>query len=636
MKFQISKEQQEVLNLFKKKKLGTCIFDDKINLVSEKITSENQIVSVRIENGTVTIQYTADVLFYRGLFTLYPRLLESGQEQIKEETTIQEVAVSLDFSRNAVMKTEKIEEFLMYLAAVGVNTLYLYTEDTYEVKEESYFGYLRGGYSADEIRKIVEYATHMGIEVVPAIQTLAHLTQFLKWPSTFEMKEDAHTLLIDEERSYQTIKRMIDSCKEMYQSNRIHLGMDEAYQAGLVRYLDIHGYTPRVELILKHLKRVIQLTEDVGLKPMIWSDFVYKVLDQTKTGRLYNPDAQMDPSYIQEYPKHLTYVHWDYGCEDIEQYKRVMRNHLSFCNKENYMLATGAHIFGKIAPNHGKSINTMIAGIKACRDLGLGRTMLTTWGDDGQETEHLHALISMYYYCEAIYGSTITSSQIRRSLDFLIGEGTYTFLYELTYFDEVFGMLKNNPMMGNISKSILWQDPLLGIYDAHIYLYEEKFHHTLGNYYEKLAKKIEAMPLENIGIINRVQERYLCLAQVLALKATLGVDLQQAYLTKDVFELKKIQTIRIEKLIEKYTQLQTLHEEIWDYYYKANGWEVLERRYAASISRLKTTSRKIQRYLDFGVGLEELQEKKQLFCQVSHPVDFSGFNYDDTASSGYH
>ena len=81
--------------------------------------------------------------------------------------------------------------------------------------------------------------------------------------------------------------------------------------------------------------------------------------------------------------------------------------------------------------------------------------------------------------------------------------------------------------------------------------------------------------------------------------------------------------------------MQALHESIWHYYYKANGWEVLERRYATSISRLKTTNKKINYYLKEDKGLEELLEEKLLFCQVEHPVDFSGFNYRDTASSGY-
>ena len=36
------------------------------------------------------------------------------------------------------------------------NALMLYTEDTYTVKNEKYFGYLRGRFTADELRELEE------------------------------------------------------------------------------------------------------------------------------------------------------------------------------------------------------------------------------------------------------------------------------------------------------------------------------------------------------------------------------------------------------------------------------------------------------------------------------------------------
>ena len=62
----------------------------------------------------------------------------------------------LDCSRNAVMKPEKVKEFAKYLAAFGYNALMLYTEDTYKVKNEPYFGYMRGRYTIEEVKDIDE------------------------------------------------------------------------------------------------------------------------------------------------------------------------------------------------------------------------------------------------------------------------------------------------------------------------------------------------------------------------------------------------------------------------------------------------------------------------------------------------
>ena len=52
------------------------------------------------------------------------------------------LGVMLDCSRNAVMKPEKVMEFAELIAGMGYNTLMLYTEDTYELEGEPYFGYM--------------------------------------------------------------------------------------------------------------------------------------------------------------------------------------------------------------------------------------------------------------------------------------------------------------------------------------------------------------------------------------------------------------------------------------------------------------------------------------------------------------
>ncbi|MBQ5591086.1 MAG: hypothetical protein IIU65_05340 [Clostridia bacterium] len=52
--------------------------------------------------------------------------------------------VMLDCSRNAVLKVDTVKSYIDILERLGYNTLMLYTEDTYEVDNQPYFGYLRG------------------------------------------------------------------------------------------------------------------------------------------------------------------------------------------------------------------------------------------------------------------------------------------------------------------------------------------------------------------------------------------------------------------------------------------------------------------------------------------------------------
>ena len=52
--------------------------------------------------------------------------------------------VMVDCSRNAVMTVEQLKKFITVISKMGYNQLHLYMEDTYEVNDEKFFGYLRG------------------------------------------------------------------------------------------------------------------------------------------------------------------------------------------------------------------------------------------------------------------------------------------------------------------------------------------------------------------------------------------------------------------------------------------------------------------------------------------------------------
>lgn len=67
----------------------------------------------------------------------------------------------IDCSRNAVASVESVKKWIDLTSSIGYNTLMLYTEDTYEVSGEPYFGYMRGRYSREELRGLDAYANHL-------------------------------------------------------------------------------------------------------------------------------------------------------------------------------------------------------------------------------------------------------------------------------------------------------------------------------------------------------------------------------------------------------------------------------------------------------------------------------------------
>ena len=87
----------------------------------------------------------------------------------------EKIGLMMDCSFNTVPTVKTVKLMIDLLSKMGYNRLELYTEDTYEIKNRPYFGYLRGRYTGAELKELDAYAISKGIELRPCIQVLAHL-----------------------------------------------------------------------------------------------------------------------------------------------------------------------------------------------------------------------------------------------------------------------------------------------------------------------------------------------------------------------------------------------------------------------------------------------------------------------------
>ena len=120
----------------------------------------------------------------------------------RQNMAVKTMGVMLDCSRNGVMKPEQVKRFAKLISDMGYNMLQLYTEDTYEIDGEPFFGHMRGRYSQAELKDIDTYCSSIGIELIPCIQVLAHLNQLPQWKcyeSLFKVDEKVKAEKIDQE-----------------------------------------------------------------------------------------------------------------------------------------------------------------------------------------------------------------------------------------------------------------------------------------------------------------------------------------------------------------------------------------------------------------------------------------------------
>ncbi|MBQ5800467.1 MAG: family 20 glycosylhydrolase, partial [Clostridia bacterium] len=149
-----------------------------------------------------------------------------------EKLNLKRFGSLIDCSRNAVMNMKSLKEWIDMIADLGFNSLMVYTEDTYEVNGHPYFGYARGRYSKSEMKEMDAYARSRGVELIPYIQTLAHIEMIFRWKDYAPIHDCDDILLCDDERTYELIDSMFETLRECFSTHVVNVGMDEAKNMG--------------------------------------------------------------------------------------------------------------------------------------------------------------------------------------------------------------------------------------------------------------------------------------------------------------------------------------------------------------------------------------------------------------------
>lgn len=548
------------------------------------------------------ISYGDTTGFFRGL----AELLAAGEPGEKERKVRKpgcagHHGVMFDCSRNGVLKVEAVKERIRQMALLGYSRLFLYTEDTYEVEGYPYFGALRGKYKKEEIAECDAYAAMFGIEMIPCVQTLAHLRTALRWPVMMGLRDDEDILLAGDEETYRLIDAILRSLSSMYRSKKIHLGMDEAFYLGYGNYRRKNGVPNQGELIKKHLDKVLELCAKHGLEPMIWSDMFFV---NAGGGDYYNVPADHEWPKEERPDPSVTLVYWDYEGHDSGRYARMAGLHKKLTDKVCF--AGAAWIWNGLAPNYAKALDASRAAFEGIRKAGVEDTFLTLWLDNGAETPMTAGLPMMAAYSAYMYGEEPDPGYMERTVRMLCQE-SWEDMYLLNSFDNIEGTGKYNERFANPSKTIFYQDPLTGIFDRQ---FAEA---GLSGYYESLARKLGEAG-RRAGKWKGLYRYYQLLALSDASKCTLGTRIRRAYLAKDKECLRQIASAELPELIRTVEEMKREREKIWLEEYKPNGFEVLDIRISGVAARLDTAKRRIESWLDGHIErMEELEEERLLY-----------------------
>lgn len=291
-------------------------------------------LSVSLHRNHARIGYSAPPELFRGVGYLLQWQKEGREKEEAEETAaFARLTYMVDCSRNAVCSPDYVRQLIRQMALMGYDRLMLYTEDTYEIKDYPFFGYLRGRYSQEELRALDEYAAGFGIELVPCIQTLAHLNGIFHWREFDSVHDTADILCCDLEETYTLIEAMVRTCAETFRSRVLNIGMDEAEMIGRGAYLRKFGYQERFDIMERHLKRVLEICEKYGFTCMMWSDMFFKMLSG---GAYHTEGLEVSEEIRSRIPQNVELIYWDYYGRDKEKYGKMLeQERLLLDHREN-------------------------------------------------------------------------------------------------------------------------------------------------------------------------------------------------------------------------------------------------------------------------------------------------------------
>ena len=522
------------------------------------------------------------------------------------EHTFKTFGTMLDCSRNAVMTAESVKRWIDLTAKLGCNTLHLYMEDTYEVDGHPYFGHLRGRYSKAELKKIDAYAAAHNMQIIPCIQTLAHVNALFHWPVYREIHDAADILLTGDERTYALVDGMFRTLRECLRTNIVNIGMDEADLLGLGKYLTLHGYRDRFSILMEHLRRVSEMAKKYGFELLMWGDMFFRLAGGDYfTNFNQNPELGEIPEEVRQLvPENIHLVYWDYFSRDRQSYERNIDAHNAI--KSGSWFAGGLWTWAGFAPHNAFAIATMREAMLACRAKGVENVVMTMWGDNGAECSKFAVLPALFTVLQMAQDiddvETIHANFERefgipfedfRALDLI---GTQNDSAEAIY---------------NPEKYLLYCDPFMGQFDNRV-----KSGDAAG-YADCAARLAVYADHAEYGYLFR-SLRTLC--AFLSVKADLGIRTRAAYLSGDKKAAKTLCT-DYDAALERLDAFYAAYEQQWMHENKPQGFDVVDLRIGGQRQRLLHCRDRLLAYAEGRLDRIEELEEPVLDCCCEEKAD---------------
>ena len=522
--------------------------------------------------GHVTVRFGPLPQAGRALGSLLAGIVDAGSRP-----AFSTLGILLDCGHNATVTSEHFRKWLRRLALLGFDTAMVYTEGGYRLPDEPCFGYARGAYTLEEMADLDAYAADLGIEMVGSIQALGHLEQVLKWPPYAALRDTEHTLLVGDPAVAELVDKMVGFWAEACRSRRLHVGMDETYDLGRGRYLDLNGYRPGLEIYTEHLRLVAEACRRHGVRPMVWSDVLFRLAGG---GTHYDPSSRIPEEVRRALPEDIDLVYWDYYSPDADHYVNRIAQHRAL----GYEPAMASGVWSWPTPWHDWRRTEQFAGacIAACRQEGLAEMTFTLWSDDGAFWDVDSSLAGLTLVAEMCHGDgRVDEEALARRFAAVCGSDLSAHRTASRLNDSLQAC------------SVLWDDPLQALYLRHVAVDGTEALWQAEAHYRAVAADLDGYETDTIaGDLGHAA----LVARFMAEKTALAAGLFEAYQSGDRAGLQAVRE-GAAQIVPVIDDLAASFRRRWLACCQPFGLEVIQIRFAGQAARYRELERRLGEYL---------------------------------------
>ncbi|HUX97980.1 MAG TPA: family 20 glycosylhydrolase, partial [Candidatus Deferrimicrobium sp.] len=266
----------------------------------------DETYALYFQDDLLIIMSTADIGIYYGVNTFLQLLkpidgnLIIPQLEIFDYPAYEIRCITDQTSRNQIPTVENLKKTIKFLSKFKINYHILYMEDSFKFKKYPDLGEARGGYTAEEIKEVQDYAKRYFVELTPIFNSLGHqdnilMTNFPKYAHLAEFP-GAAVFDVNNPETREFLEDLYAEVTSAFDSTYFHMGLDETWDLGLHNTKEIIKEKGKGKVMLEFYNFLIETAKKLGKQKLL----------------CYHDNVLGQKELFENLPKDLIIFYWDY------------------------------------------------------------------------------------------------------------------------------------------------------------------------------------------------------------------------------------------------------------------------------------------------------------------------------------